>query len=184
MTRFLLPICAISSMLFMLAVVLVWVLSFSQAFASGVYVFGGRFQGFGALDGRAYFLLTDLPIDGVRSFTFDAMMLPADEGAAQLEKLQDQSTATSDRFKFTLHRNGDPQKGLPFILLGMPIGMLLLPASVAPYLFVRRWRRQRFRRRAGLCLSCGYDIRATPGRCPECGATYAALSTNLLELQQ
>jgi hypothetical protein len=48
------------------------------------------------------------------------------------------------------------------IVLGVPPLALILPLRA----FVRKRRRVR----RGQCLSCGYDLRATPGRCPECGA--------------
>ena len=53
-----------------------------------------------------------------------------------------------------------------------PYWLVVLASLAYPgaWLAARRHNRRRRRARAGLCASCGYDLRATPGRCPECGA--------------
>ena len=50
-----------------------------------------------------------------------------------------------------------------------PFWALALATAVVPVLrILRRVLRRRLQRR-GLCPSCGYDLRASPERCPECG---------------
>jgi hypothetical protein len=51
--------------------------------------------------------------------------------------------------------------------ISLPMWILVLAFAIEPAIWTVRRRR---RRGPGHCRACGYDIRATPQRCPECGA--------------
>ena len=48
----------------------------------------------------------------------------------------------------------------------------ILPLGIGKSIWVRSRRKRR-----GLCLGCGYDMRASEGKCPECGREVAAIKT-------
>jgi hypothetical protein len=75
------------------------------------------------------------------------------------------------RFAWAAH--DPPAEAYRLRMLIVPYWSLTLLTAILPAIWFRAaWRRRVRRRRdaGGLCPACGYDLRATPGRCPECGA--------------
>jgi hypothetical protein len=65
--------------------------------------------------------------------------------------------------------NASPQTHLAVII---PYWCPTAIAGILPLVFAfksRKWLRERRRKREGLCRCCGYDLRASTERCPECG---------------
>ena len=61
----------------------------------------------------------------------------------------------------------------------LPYWLLLCILSPLPLIWTSLWARRRFGRiTPGLCQKCGYDLRATPDRCPECGQPAITAKTN------
>ena len=71
---------------------------------------------------------------------------------------------------------GAVDKDLPVSVLITPSWSLALLLGVLPGMLLLRSRRRRVRLRENLSPSCGYDLRATPDRCPECGTIAATTS--------
>ena len=59
---------------------------------------------------------------------------------------------------------------VPYWLLGSLFAISLGVSSVPLY----RQRRRRKRKKLGLCVKCGYDLRASKERCPECGEEFGS----------
>lgn len=55
------------------------------------------------------------------------------------------------------------------VFVSIPYWLLVAVTAIAPGLWGMQYWRKRRRKRKGMCRNCGYDLRASPDRCPECG---------------
>jgi len=137
-------------------------------------------------DPRGVMVLWKFPRDGYNSFSLthgdvDVQHWP-DPRLSNSESTAARITSSWSQFGFgiwrsvILDRNGRAAYPRTYGNITEVEIFLLWPLLISLPLTVwvaRRWVRNVFPKRnirKGYCLSCGYDLRATPDRCPECGA--------------
>jgi hypothetical protein len=156
--RRLLHLLTALSLLLCVAVCVLWVRSYRVGDSLDWETRDGR-AGVGSLRGRisAGVCHVEQPYRGVIPrgvrFTYE----PAAEAADQLVRPQWSMAGVQAARMFV------PGVSLFDVRIPHAYVAALLAALPAARLVNRR------RRRAGLCQFCGYDLRATPDRCPECG---------------
>jgi hypothetical protein len=104
---------------------------------------------------------------------WDSKEITFDQGAIQLMSFR---PATSIELAI-FHQIFPTMQSVPYrigtTICAVPFWWIALsafvPVATLAALAVSRRRIAAVRANRGLCASCGYDVRATPGRCPECG---------------
>ena len=177
MKRYLLNLLTLVSLLLFVAIVSVWVVSYSvEVGLTYAHVPAGRGpvdvvvvecaagRGNGWVGFDSYSAAPD-PTVAVASGAGWGFRRPSRDPAGRAE----------ERFLGFAYHDLKPGDWIHYTGVAFPLWLpALVFISFPSVISYRRIRGDR-RRRLGLCPSCGYDLRATPGRCPECGGTPGAI---------
>ncbi|HEY7115019.1 MAG TPA: hypothetical protein VH475_00445 [Tepidisphaeraceae bacterium] len=158
------------SLALLVTLAVLWARGRTHGQVVALFADGGRVSGVVFSRGQVFVVMTNLPLDGRRAWTIEAREV-SDEDAQSLLKLLAGRVEYEKRFgRFGWERGKiDEMPGAWFVAGASPLWLPIALLAIPPALWLRGRLVLHRRARRGLCLACGYDLRATLGRCPECG---------------
>ena len=175
--RRLVTLAAAASLLLCVATTVLWVRSFIRSDA--VLYFANARRAWAIQSARGHLDFTNWTSDepqqvpgfGAPGFQYKsgsaANYATAEDWGRGLDPSPDLGSAWFMGFGF-LSYDAFPENRLRAI--GIPHWFLALLCAIPPALRLRGWMGSWRNPAHNLCSACGYDVRATPDRCPECGA--------------
>jgi hypothetical protein len=79
------------------------------------------------------------------------------------------ATGLMSRLGFIFEATPTPSPITPQLTIAFPLWPVFAATALLPAFWIWQKRVRQRRSLAGCCAACGYDLRATPDRCPECG---------------
>jgi hypothetical protein len=172
MTRRLLNLLTVMSLLLCVVVVALWVRSYFRYDIVALAAYSGHSTEFFAARGRAvFFHFNSYDDDGPPTeWTYAAWPAGSPMARRMDAEFSDLGPHWWTRLGFAAVFTDSHPYYKRLRVVSVPLWFIALVSAAPPLAYAALRRRAKTRRLASLCLRCGYDLRATPGKCPECGA--------------
>lgn len=163
------PFFSTISVLLLASVIVLGVRSRHHADVVGFYTLAGHLKVISSDHGGMLFVSSDVPGGEEMGLSGDAMSAAVEDFAAIHDMLFDPANVKWNLVGFSFAAGPIGQWGWKYSMLRVPYWALIIMLAILPLIRLRGFIVRRRRQRRGQCLSCGYDLSHSTGRCPECG---------------
>jgi hypothetical protein len=168
-----LPLFTTVSLILLIAVVTFWTLGSKCSVVCTAFSPAGHWQGIASDRHGLVLFLSDVPCGREYGCTVDAAAVPSRDIQLVGDYLFQTGRQKWRRWGFALAGGTFDPTFMHLIkwrfgALMVPYWAILLVVIPLPLQSIRRAWLHRRRKRRGACANCGFDLRASPVRCPEC----------------
>lgn len=163
------PLLSLLSTLLLIAAIVLWVRSRHHADVATFLTPAGHLQGISNDPQGVLLCFSNVPFGSDMGLSIDALSASSDDFQAIHDLLLDPNNVKWKLLGVRLASVQFQPWGWTMHALLLPYWMPIVLLAILPFLRLRRIIVRIIRSRRGQCLNCGYDLRASPGVCPECG---------------